>query len=152
MTHGHDDHVGAVSELLERWPEAAVYMHHADFQEKDPELFPLRYHLSQVNHYSEGDRLQLGELEIQVMHTPGHSEGSVTLRCEQVLFTGDTLFAGSCGRTDFVGGSMPKIMASLKRLAQLEGDFQVLPGHMEDTTLEQERRTNPFLRQAMTRF
>ena len=83
------------------------------------------------------------------METPGHSEGSVTLRCGDVLFCGDTLFAGSCGRTDFPGGDITKILASLKRLGELEGDLTVYPGHMEPSTLERERRTNPYLRRAL---
>ena len=93
--------------------------------------------------------MAVGGLTVSVLATPGHSEGSVTLRCGDALFCGDTLFAGSCGRTDFPGGSMEKMMASLRRLGQLEGDLQVLPGHMEPSTLDRERRTNPYLIQAM---
>ena len=93
--------------------------------------------------------MAVGGLTVSVLATPGHSEGSVTLRCGDVLFCGDTLFAGSCGRTDFPGGSMEKMMASLRRLGQLEGNLQVLPGHMEASTLDRERRTNPYLIQAM---
>ena len=91
----------------------------------------------------------MGCLKVEVLATPGHSGGSVTLKCENCLFTGDTLFAGSCGRTDFPDGSMTTILASLKRLGGLEGDFNVFPGHMENSTLERERRYNPYLRQAM---
>ena len=87
--------------------------------------------------------------KIPEMETPGHSEGSVTLICEDALFTGDTLFRDSCGRTDFVGGSMRKMMASLKRLAQLEGNPAVLPGHMETSDLDTERRRNPYVLQAL---
>lgn len=149
LTHGHYDHTGGAAALLEAFPGAALYIHKADFQDVDPSLFPLRTQVSGVNFYDEGDQIALGGLELQVLHTPGHSEGSVTLRCGELLFCGDTLFAGSCGRTDFPGGSVPKIMASLRRLGQLEGDFQVLPGHMETSTLEAERQYNPYLRQAM---
>ena len=102
-----------------------------------------------LKHYKEGDTLTLGSLTIQVMETPGHSPGSVTLRVGDVLFTGDTLFCGSCGRTDLRGGSYEQIMASLKRLGELEGDFHVCPGHDRTSTLEQERRYNPFLMEAM---
>ena len=73
----------------------------------------------------------------------------MTLRCQNVLFTGDTLFAGSMGRTDLPGGSYEEIMASLKRLGELEGDYQVLPGHESFSTLEQERRGNYYMRQAL---
>lgn len=149
LTHGHYDHTGGAAALLEAFLGAALYIHKADFQDVDPSLFPLRTQVSGVNFYDEGDQIALGGLELQVLHTPGHSEGSVTLRCGELLFCGDTLFAGSCGRTDFPGGSVPKIMASLRRLGQLEGDLQVLPGHMETSTLAAERQYNPYLRQAL---
>ena len=80
---------------------------------------------------------------------PELEKGSVTLKAGDVLFTGDTLFCGSCGRTDLRGGSYEEIMASLKRLGQLEGDYHVCPGHDRTSTLERERQYNPFLREAM---
>ncbi len=101
--------------------------------------------------YDEGDVLSLGGLTIEVLHTPGHSPGSVTLKAGDVLFTGDTLFCGSMGRTDLRGGSYEQIMASLKRLGELEGDFHVCPGHDRTSTLERERQHNPFLLEAMGR-
>lgn len=149
LTHGHYDHTGAAAELAAALPQAEVYIHERDYRDVDPGLFPLRTQLSAVNFYGEGDRLPLGELTLEVLHTPGHSQGSVTLRCEDVLFCGDTLFAGSCGRTDFPGGDTAKILASLRRLGELEGNLQVLPGHMERSTLDRERQVNPYLRQAM---
>ena len=106
-------------------------------------------HSGDVRDYDEGDTVAVGGLTVTVLATPGHSEGSVTLRCQDALFCGDTLFAGSCGRTDFPGGSMEKMMASPRRLGQLEGDLRVLPGHMEASTLDRERRWNPYLLQAM---
>ena len=99
--------------------------------------------------YTHLDTLTLGSLTIEVLHTPGHSKGSVVLKVGDVLFCGDTLFAGSCGRTDLAGGSYGEIMASLKRLGELEGDYHVCPGHDVTSTLERERRSNPFLREAM---
>ena len=137
--------------LKEAYPQAQVYLHPADYQAPDSMLFPLRTQLAAVEPYGEGDRLQLGGLTFSVLHTPGHSQGSVTLRCGQALFCGDTLFAGSCGRTDFPGGSMRDMMASLARLGALEGDFHLYPGHMEDSTLSRERMDNPYLLQAMGR-
>jgi glyoxylase-like metal-dependent hydrolase (beta-lactamase superfamily II) len=110
------------------------------------QLFPP---LKGLTNYDEGDVIRVGDLEIQVMATPGHSLGSVTLRCEDILFCGDTLFAGSCGRTDFPGGSMQTILKSLKRLGELEGDYQVCPGHMNTSELSRERMFNPYLKQAM---
>ncbi len=152
LTHGHYDHTGGVTGLLDKFPALPVYIHQADFEADDPYLFPLKGQLNglpAVRFYGEGDHVPVGDLDVEVLHTPGHSEGSVTLRCGDVLFCGDTLFAGSCGRTDFAGGSMEKMMASLARLGQLEGDFTVCPGHMEASTLERERRYNPFLIQAL---
>ncbi len=90
--------------------------------------------------YSEGDIVKVGGLEFHVMETPGHTPGGVTLRCGDALFTGDTLFAGSCGRTDFPGGDLDALMRSLKRICDIEGDFEVYPGHMQSSTLERERR------------
>ena len=87
--------------------------------------------------------------EFTILHTPGHSKGSVTLKVGDVLFTGDTLFQGSMGRTDFAGGSYEEIMASLKRLGQLPGDCHVLPGHMGTSSLEAERRSNYYMQEAM---
>ena len=149
LTHGHYDHTGAVAELSARWPGVPVYLNRRDVYEGDAYLQQLFPPVPCAKDYGEGDTVQVGGLTLQVLATPGHSEGSVTLRCGDVLFCGDTLFAGSCGRTDFPGGSVKKIMASLKRLGSLEGDLQVYPGHMETSTLDQERSWNPYLHQAM---
>ena len=149
LTHGHYDHTGAVAELAEKWPDVPVYLNHRDQCGEDAYLRQLFPPVPCAKDYGEGDTIQVGGLTLKVLATPGHSEGSVTLRCGNALFCGDTLFAGSCGRTDFPGGSMQKIMDSLKRLGGLEGDLMVYPGHMEDSTLDRERSWNPYLRQAM---
>ena len=149
LTHGHYDHTGGVAELRAKWPDVPVYLNHRDQYEGDAYLQPLVPPVPGAKDYGEGDTVQVGGLTLQVLATPGHSEGSVTLRCGDALFCGDTLFAGSCGRTDFPGGSVKKMMESLKRLGELEGDLKVYPGHMEDSTLDRERSWNPYLRQAM---
>ena len=149
LTHGHYDHTGGVAELRAKWPDVPVYLNHRDQYEGDAYLQQLFPPVPGAKDYDEGDTVQVGTLTLTVLATPGHSEGSVTLRCGDVLLCGDTLFAGSCGRTDFPGGSVKKIMASLKRLGSLEGDLQVYPGHMETSTLDQERSWNPYLHQAM---
>ena len=97
----------------------------------------------------EGDTLPLGSLTISVLYTPGHTAGSVTLKVGDALFVGDTLFAGSCGRTDLPGGDPMEMLASLRRLGRLEGDYTVYPGHMNTTTLAREKAMNPYLRQAL---
>lgn len=149
LTHGHYDHTTGVPELHRALPQAKIYIHQADANGAGSQLFPLVKQVEGLLYYDDGDKLTLGSLTIEVIHTPGHSKGSVTLKVGDVLFSGDTLFAGSCGRTDLAGGSYAEIMASLKRLGQLEGDYHVCPGHDITSTLEQERRSNPFLREAM---
>lgn len=149
LTHGHHDHTTAVPALHRVYPQADIYIHQADANGAGSTLFPLAGEVDDLKLYDEGDVIRLGDHEIQVLHTPGHSPGSVTLKVEDVLFTGDTLFAGSCGRTDLRGGSYEQIMQSLKRLGELKGDFHVCPGHEATSTLERERRSNPFLMEAM---
>ena len=149
LTHGHYDHTTAVPALHRVYPQADIYIHQADANGAGSTLFPLTGEVDDLKLYDEGDVIRLGDHEIQVLHTPGHSPGPVTLKVEDVLFTGDTLFAGSCGRTDLRGGSYEQIMQSLKRLGELKGDFHVCPGHEATSTLERERRSNPFLMEAM---
>ena len=149
LTHGHYDHTTGVPELHKALPGAKIYIHQADANGAGNTLFPLAGQVKDLRFYDEGDALPLGDLIIRVLHTPGHSPGSVTLQAGDVLFTGDTLFAGSMGRTDFAGGSEEQIMASLKRLGGLDGNFHVCPGHMQTSNLERERKTNPYLHMAM---
>lgn len=147
LTHGHFDHVMGVPDLLEAYPDLPVYITETDYPEaRDGGQFGYRMgEVSSVQFYDEGDTVELGRLKIDVLRTPGHTPGSVTLRVEDVLLTGDTLFCGSCGRTDFPGGSYADMQRSLKRLADLPGDYRVYPGHEGSTTLDYERKYNPFM-------
>lgn len=149
LTHGHYDHVKEVGALVEAAPSPglAVYLHRGDVREDDARLFPPLP--CGFNCWEDGDLLNVGALSIRVLHTPGHSAGSVTLLAEDVMLCGDTLFTGSCGRWDLTGGDYETLMGSLGRLGRLEGDYKVCPGHGPLSTLERERRTNPHLRQAM---
>lgn len=147
LTHGHYDHVGGVTALRQALPNVPVYLHPEDAGGTD-RLLPTA-DLGPLTLWREGDVVPVGSLQVEVLHTPGHTRGSVTLRCRDALFTGDTLFAVSCGRTDFPGGSWERMLESLKRLGELEGDFRVFPGHNGFTILDRERETNPYLREAM---
>ncbi len=149
LTHGHFDHIGAVVQLHQALPQTKVYLHRADSRGTGFHVVPLVDQVADLLYYDDGDTLILGSLTIHVIHTPGHTPGGVTLQVEDVLFTGDTLFYGSMGRSDFPGGNTAQLFASLKKLAQLEGDYQVLPGHDMTTTLDRERRSNVFMLEAL---
>lgn len=141
LTHGHYDHVGAVVEL-EKQTGAAVYVEPVDTAK--PPMFPLP-RIGKA--YPEDSILRIDELEFHIWHTPGHTPGSVCLYCDGVLFSGDTLFAGSCGRVDLPGGSAAEMRRSLSMLAKLPlpGETKVMPGHEYFSTLGEERRQNPYL-------
>ena len=141
LTHGHFDHVGAVKDIAAE-TDCRVFLCAEDTQL--PPMFTAGK-LYYTDTYTEGSALNLAGLSIRVLHTPGHTPGSVCLLTENALFSGDTLFAGSCGRTD-IGGSWPAIQKSLARLASMEADFTVFPGHGESTTLAQEKKYNPYMR------
>lgn len=147
LTHGHYDHTGGVEGLERAFPNTPVYIHRADAEGGNPSLFP-PLPAGVVRFYDEGDAVTVGGLTVEVLHTPGHSKGSVVLKTGDVLFTGDTLFRGSMGRTDLPGGSYQEIMTSLARLSKLPGDYRVCPGHEGLSTLEEERRNNYYMREA----
>lgn len=141
LTHGHFDHVGAVRELAAQ-TDCRVYLNPKELT-MPPMLTagPLYY----TNSYGEGDRLDIAGISLQVLETPGHTPGSVCLITENNLFSGDTLFRGSCGRTDLPCGDHRAMTESLKRLAALREDYNVYPGHGSNTTLAREQKTNPYL-------
>ncbi len=142
LTHGHFDHVGGVRDIFAQ-TDCDIYLCPADC--RLPEAMtagPLCY----TNSYAEGDILSLAGLNLRILHTPGHTPGSVCLLCEDALFAGDTLFAGSCGRTDFPLGNWGDMANSLARLKGLEIDYTVYPGHGEATKLSAEKQYNPYMR------
>ena len=142
LTHGHFDHVGGVKAIAAE-EDCAVYLC-ADDLAMPPMMTAGK--LCYTNTYGEGDVLHLAGLTVRVMHTPGHTPGSVCLLIEDAMFSGDTLFCRSCGRTDLPGGNWETLTNSLRRLAGIRGDYRVFPGHGESTALAQERRYNPYLR------
>ena len=141
LTHGHFDHIGGVKEIAPQ-TGCKVYIHEADLG------LPSQLTVGTVpatDHYDEGDTVTAAGLTFQVLHTPGHTPGGVCLLCEEAMFAGDTLFAGTCGRTDLPGSSPRQMRESLSRLAKLEKNYRVLPGHGIYSTLDMEKRTNPYL-------
>jgi len=148
LTHGHLDHTGAAEEVMEQ-AGATICMNKKDVRNSLMEAFYKFNAPDGTMFVSEGDKINVGSLVFEVIETPGHSEGGVTFRCGEALFTGDTLFKDSCGRTDFPGCSGADMMKSLKKLYDLPGDYEVYTGHMEGTTLERERRFNYCMQQAI---
>ena len=148
LTHAHFDHIGALDAVLNE-TGARCYVNRKE----------IGTNLAGIGHpfqapegavlYGEGDEVKVGALTFRVIETPGHTPGGVTLICEDSLFTGDTLFRLSCGRTDFPGGDMNVELASLKKIASLPGDYDVYPGHAESSRLSIEREHNPYMRHAI---
>ena len=131
--------------------ESKLWMSEADWSQFPNPVTSYFYPLAncdftEVNFCEDGEVIYAGGLRFVTLVTPGHTQGSVCYQCENALFTGDTLFAGSCGRTDLPGGDGKLLQFSLERLAELEGDFIIFPGHGESTTLAEEKKYNPYLR------
>ena len=154
LTHGHFDHTGAVVDVLAE-TDALLCMHKADVGISVGGDYYRFVPPEGTTYFSDGDSVCIGALTFTVIETPGHTPGSVTLLCteaggeEKALFTGDTLFRDSCGRTDFPGSSTDDILRSLKRLAELPGDYEVYPGHGFSSTLARERSVNYFVNAAL---
>lgn len=148
LTHGHFDHVGAVEAIFEELG-VPVYISSLD-QAKEGDDRRVYFTMpSGIINYEDGDVIEIAGLSFKIIATPGHTPGGVTIICQDALFTGDTLFRGSCGRVDLPGGSIQDELLSLKRLCMLPGDYEVYPGHMDSTTLERERLFNYYCREAM---
>ena len=143
LTHGHFDHVGAVKELVAE-TGCKVYIHAADLS-----LPPMitAGQLYYTHTYAEGDTVcPIEGAALHVLHTPGHTPGSVCLLLGDQMFSGDTLFEGSCGRMDLPGGDQLQMHQSLNRLVSLQADYHIHPGHGGSTTLAAEKRYNPYMR------
>ena len=149
-THAHFDHIAVVSDIKIE-TKAEIVLHRDDLEiyrsskdhaaswgfdldsQPEPDLF-----------VAEGDTLEIGDLKFGILHTPGHSPGGICLYGEGIIITGDTLFAGSVGRTDLYGGDFGKLKKSFKRLLSLPDDVKVLPGHGPETTIGHEKIDNFF--------
>lgn len=148
ITHGHWDHTGAADAIVEE-TGADLYIHKLDTT-SDPLEARYKYLAPEnTRFYDEGDEIHIGSLVFRVMFTPGHSPGGVTLVCEDAIFCGDTLFRGSCGRTDLPGGDIKEELRSILRICKLPGEYDIYPGHMDSSTLEREKHFNYYCRQAL---
>ena len=151
LTHGHFDHIGGVEEVRKA-TGAEVYIHESDAPMLQSPGLSLHSMISimefnPVTDYTviRGDcYINDGDCTFRVLHTPGHSHGSVCYICNDVMFSGDTLFCCSIGRTDFPGSDTEYMRRSLADIYRLPGDYKVYPGHNESTTLQYERESNPY--------
>ena len=150
LTHGHFDHIGGVYELKETCgADPKIYMSHKDLHLEAVFHEAVLMDPADVIDWADGDTVTMDSITFRVLTTPGHTPGSVCLIADDVIFSGDTLFQGSCGRTDFPGGNWSDMCASLRRLYELKGNYTVLSGHTGSTTLERERKTNMFMQSAL---
>ncbi len=156
LTHAHFDHTLAVKKIKDE-TGAPIYAAAGEKERlRDAEISGhtmLRRRefvpLSADEEFFDGMKLTFGEMDFEIILTPGHTEGSVCIITEDAMFSGDTLFEGTCGRCDLQGGSFPEMLKSLKRLYNIERDYDVYPGHGEKTTLSREKMYNPYMAEAV---
>lgn len=153
LTHGHGDHIGGVESFKKDFPGAKIVA----CKEEEPmlkniidncsmEMFRRVIIIDADILVKDGDSLELGNTTLNFIHTPGHTEGGMCIYADKHIFSGDTLFRRSIGRTDFPGGNFSEIINSIKgKLFNFPDDTIVLPGHMGETTIGEEKKGNPFV-------
>jgi len=153
LTHGHADHIAALTELKKR-TNALIYIHAADADMLVEPSYNLSFFTGENlvcpkadKFLDDGDRIKVGDLELEVLHTPGHSPGGISLFTDKVIFTGDTLFCEGIGRSDLPGASHAQLLQSIKnKILSKPDDTVVYPGHGPETTIGDEKKNNPWIR------
>lgn len=147
LTHCHFDHVGAVDEIKAKHPEINIYVNEIDYEYvKDDVNWPFGKFNSEVTFIEENKEFEVGPFKFKTIFTPGHSKGSVCFLGNNILFSGDTLFRETVGRTDLIGSSYEEILDSVNnKLMLLDDNVEVYPGHGHSTTIKHERHNNPFV-------
>ncbi len=152
LTHGHFDHIVGAKEVKQKYGAKIVISEIDAPMLKSPRLslsiFMKGNHKGDIDAdilVKNGDAINLGDTQFKVMLTPGHTKGSVCYIADDVIFSGDTLFYHSCGRTDFPGGNFMEMQISLEKLKMLKGNYKILTGHDSETTLDDERKNNPYM-------
>lgn len=157
LTHGHFDHLADHAEVTKRFPEAKVLIHALDeakLNKPGSSMFPLSFKIpprKSDGPLEDGQKLNIGSLEVEVIFTPGHSPGHVMfyLPKENVLVGGDLIIGGSVGRTDLPDSNPKHLVESIRRVMKLPGETRLLPGHGQPSTLQEERDSNPFVQEAI---
>lgn len=153
LTHGHFDHILAAEELAQNYG-IQVYVHSSDLELlndtkknlfDDFEMNGIFRKVTDIKTFEDGDTINAGSMSFKIMSTPGHTNGSCCLICDDCIFTGDTLFSGSIGRTDMPGGDYGKMKASLEKFKMINGEFKIYPGHGEASILSRELVSNIYL-------
>lgn len=159
LTHGHFDHVADHAVVTRRFPNAKVLIHPLDeakLQKPMSSMFSLPFVIparSADGHLADGQKLSIGAIEVEVIHTPGHSPGHVMfyIPAEKILIGGDLIIMGAVGRTDLPDADFGTLQESIRRVMKLPDDTQLLGGHGDASLLGEERRENPYVREAMDR-
>jgi glyoxylase-like metal-dependent hydrolase (beta-lactamase superfamily II) len=152
LTHAHGDHIGAVNELVDKY-NTLVYIHKDDAEMlKDSNanfskmIIGKSISIAPDKELNDGDIIKLGDLDLEIIHTPGHTKGGICIKVENIMMTGDTLFNKSIGRTDFPGGSFDEIINSIKdKIFKYDDDTVIYPGHNSPSTIKSEKLGNPFV-------
>ncbi|WP_312699439.1 MBL fold metallo-hydrolase [Sedimentibacter sp.] len=151
LTHYHGDHIGAVSDIVNKY-NTKVYIHRDDAEylsdssiNFSKQIIGKSIEIKPDVLLDDGDVLELGELKFEIIHTPGHTKGGICIKVDNIMMTGDTLFNKSIGRTDLPGGSYEEIINSVKeKIFKYDGDVIIYPGHNSPSTIKSEKLGNPF--------